>query len=93
MRTPKRIEREIEMRTRHAKELQESVNEVERISGVKISSWNSEAIGKAVRAVMAAGVTGTYGNLDSLRRQAETIVKHCDEALTLFAADTPEPQL
>jgi hypothetical protein len=85
-----RIVREIEFRTRRASELTKAVEEVERVSGVKIESWNAEHVGRAVHAVMTAGVLSTYGSLDGLRRQAESILKHCDEALSLFPRPAEE---
>ena len=85
-----RMKREIEFRTRRASELIEAVAEIERISGVTIESWNSEQIGRAVKAVMSAGVVGTYSNLDSVRRSAAAILKHCDEALAIFPREPEE---
>ncbi|KWK71684.1 hypothetical protein WM15_34775 [Burkholderia ubonensis] len=80
----KRIEREIEGRTHRYKELKAAIDEIERISGVKIETWRSEAIGRAVQAVMTAGVLDTYGGIEDVRRSAAAILKRCDEALALF---------
>ncbi|HHT8992823.1 TPA: hypothetical protein ACT5B2_003868 [Burkholderia cenocepacia] len=81
----KRIEREIEFRTIAHKSLKQKVDEIERITGVKIDHWgSSEEIGRAVKAVMTAGVLNTYGGITDVRRSAESILRHCDEALALF---------
>lgn len=81
----KRIAREIEFRTSNHTELKERIAEIERISGIEIGRWsNSEEIGKAVRAVMAAGVLKTYGGVHAVRNQAAEILKRCDAALAVF---------
>lgn len=86
----KRIQQEIEFRTRHYAELKKSVEEIESITGVKINAWSDEHIGRAVRAVMQLGVLQTYGGVKDLRTQAERLLKHCDEAISIF--EQPEAQ-
>ncbi|MDR8394988.1 hypothetical protein NE850_01445 [Paraburkholderia sp. USG1] len=84
----KRIAREIESRTSHTTELKARIAEIERVSGIQITSWcNSEEIGKAVRAVMASGALKTYGGVKALREHAQRIVEQCDEATALFHDD------
>ncbi|WP_213761751.1 hypothetical protein [Caballeronia sp. dw_19] len=88
----KRIAREIESRTSHTTELKARIDEVERVSGIQITSWcNSEEIGKAVKAVMTSGVLKTYGGVQALREHADRIVKQCDEAIALFPAKDAAP--
>lgn len=85
----KSIERELENRTRHYKELETRVAEIERISGVKIDRWgNSEEIGHAVRAVISAGVMKSYGGIRGIRNTAASVLKDLDAALLLFPAGT-----
>lgn len=84
-----RINREIEYRTRHYAELKKSVEEIERITGVTINSWNDEHIGRAVRAVMQLGVCQTYGGVKDLRARVERLLKHCDEAIDIFKESEP----
>jgi hypothetical protein len=82
----KRVAREIESRTSHTTELKERIAEIERVSGIQITSWcNSEEIGRAVKAVMTSGALKAYGGVGALREQADRIVKQCDEALALFS--------
>lgn len=88
----KRIQQEIEFRTRRYEELKKSVEEIERITGVQIHSWNAEHIGRAVRAVMQLGVVQTYGGVKDLRAQAERLLKHCDEAIEIFGEIETEVQ-
>lgn len=91
------IKREIDGRSRRLKELQDQVNEIERISGVKIGTWgNSEEIGRAVRAVMTAGVLQSYGGIQGMRNTAVAVLKQLDEALDLFplhAKDEDAPEM
>lgn len=44
----------------------------------------AEAIGRAVKMVMASGVLSAYGGVQTVRRQAEQILKNCDGALAAF---------
>lgn len=81
------VKSEIESRTHRATELEKQVEEIERISGVKITRWgDSEQIGRAVKMVLDAGVLNTYGGIVGVRRNAERILKECDEALAAFPA-------
>lgn len=84
------IEREIERRTRSAKELADTIAEIEAISGVKINAWcDSKEVGRAVKLVMDAGVLSAYGGVQSVRNSAAAILKQCDEALAAF----PDPDV
>ncbi|MBB2981802.1 hypothetical protein [Paraburkholderia tropica] len=90
----KRIAREIESRTSHVTDLQAQIEQIERVSGIKIHRWgNSEEIGKAVRAVMASGVLKSYGGMNAVREHAASIVKQCDEALAVFAVSPAADEL
>ena len=76
-REKKSAERELEFR--EDSRLKESVAAFERVSGVQISTYNGEDIGKAVRAVLD-GRTGfvlrRVGNLaEELERQAQALRK------------------
>lgn len=81
----KRMQSEIERRTRELKDLQEQLEEIERISGVAISRWgHSEEIGRAVKAVLTTGAMRSFGGIAALRKNAESILACCDEALAIF---------
>ncbi|CAM2175512.1 MmcB family DNA repair protein [Burkholderia latens] len=81
----KHIQREIERRTRELNDLRDEIAEIERVSGVKISQWGlSEEIGRAVKAVLTTGAMKSIGGLATLRKNAESIIARCDEALALF---------
>lgn len=86
----KRIQQEIESRSRRYEELKQAVEEIEKISGVKINAWNDEHIGRAVRAVMQLGVCQTYGGVKDLRTQAERLLKNCNEAIDIFKEGDPK---
>ncbi|KVS52213.1 hypothetical protein WK39_26505 [Burkholderia cepacia] len=81
----KHIQREIEQRSRELNELREQIATIERISGVQITRWgHNEEIGRAVKAVLACGAMRSFGGIAALRKNAESILAHCDEALALF---------
>ncbi len=79
-----RVRREIQIRTQRYEILKKAVDEVERISGVKINSLNSDEVGRAVKAVMTAGVMSAFGGIAGVKERAAAIVKSCDEALLLL---------
>lgn len=82
------IEREIERRTQHAKELTDQIATIERVSGVKVSRWiNDEEIGRAVKMVLQSGVVATHGGIYSVRQAAACVLENCDKAL----AAVPQP--
>lgn len=79
------IEREIESRTSRHKALQEQVDEIERVSGVKINGWGGDRdIGRAVKAVITAGVLQTYSGIEGVRNSAAAVLRQCEEAMALF---------
>ncbi|MDN7456538.1 hypothetical protein [Burkholderia cenocepacia] len=81
----KRIKREVEHRTGELEDLRKQIADIERVSGVEIRRWsNSEEIGRAVKAVLACGAMRSYGGIAALRKNAESILACCDEALALF---------
>ncbi|WP_186200613.1 hypothetical protein [Burkholderia gladioli] len=81
----KRVNREIERRTGELEELRQQIAEIERVSGVEIKRWgDSEEIGRAVKAVMACGAMHSYKGIATLRKNAESILAQCDEALAFF---------
>ncbi|WP_175712183.1 hypothetical protein [Burkholderia ambifaria] len=89
----KRIKREIEYRTSELEDLRKQIADIERISGVEISRWaNSEEIGRAVKAVLATGAMRSYGGIAALRKNAESILARCDEALAMFPSVATESE-
>jgi hypothetical protein len=82
----KRIDREVESRTREHEELQRRVREFEEASGLTIGNrWTDGAeLGKAVKLVMASGVGKTYGGINSIRNTVMSTLKELDKALSAF---------
>ncbi|ATI15728.1 hypothetical protein [Bordetella phage vB_BbrM_PHB04] len=81
----KRIEQEIESRTRRHADLAKAVQEIESISGVKISAWgDSKEIGRAVKLVLDSGALQTYGGIHGMRNQIAATLKDFDKALGAF---------
>lgn len=83
-----RIDREIERRTQHAKDLADQVAAIERVSGVKVSRWiDDEEIGRAIKMVIQSGVFASHGGIQRVRDAAARVIENCDEALAVL----PQP--
>ncbi|WP_060340827.1 hypothetical protein [Burkholderia ubonensis] len=90
----KRIQREIERRTDELADLRKQIADIERCSGVEIGRWsNSEEIGRAVKAVLTTGALRSYGGIAALRKNAESILARCDEAMALFPTDDSDDEI
>lgn len=80
------IEREIEMRTRNHDELRKQVKEFEEASGLRISNrWDGgRELGKAVKMIMASGVTSTYGGLQGIHNTLSSTMKTIEKAMAEY---------
>lgn len=82
----KHIDREIESRTRTHEELLKQIKDFEEASGLVISKrWtNGKELGKAVKMVLASGITKTYGGIHGIRNTVLSTLKELDKALADF---------
>jgi hypothetical protein len=69
-----------QLKTKH-KELRDSLNQFEKLSGVKISSWKSEneKIGEAVKMVMEGKHLKSIDTVKKMRERALNLVKYLDD--------------
>jgi hypothetical protein len=75
------LEKEREsMRERH-KQLLESIKSFEKISGIQISTYNGEELGKAVKIVQQIGTTGSYNTLEIVRRNMQSFLAVTDKVI------------
>jgi hypothetical protein len=84
----KHIDREIESRTRTHEELLKQIKDFEDESGLSISKrWtDGKELGKAVKMVLASGITKTYGGIHGIRNTVLSTLKELDKALADFGA-------
>lgn len=77
-----RIDREVEMRSRRATEVQARVEAIEKLAGVDLARHaDTESIGQAIRLVLKTGAVGTFGQVAQLRSVAARLVMDIERAL------------
>lgn len=92
-RDEERIKNEIEMRSRHDRDLREKVETFERISGLSISKWGeAEDTARAVRFVLETGVLKSYGGIARLAKDAEEFGAKCRVLLDQLPDKESEPK-
>lgn len=77
----RRVDSEVERRTRSHKELKERVETFEKAAGIKIDGWRAEEIGKAVALIEATGVNNVYNGIPRLAKNLRSAVDAMDRAL------------
>lgn len=84
-----------ENRSTHARDelrdLQKAVQDFERVSGVRINSWNGDQIGEAVKLVMSGGHKQHLGNIRYMLGEARTLVAALERLNTEATATTVVP--
>jgi hypothetical protein len=89
-----RIDREVERRTRAHKEQLDRVREIEKAAGISLTDWHATpAMGRAIKAIMASGVTETWSGLDSLQKQLRGHADRLQADIDAFKAASAIPDL
>ncbi|SFM09656.1 hypothetical protein [Pelosinus propionicus] len=68
------------MSERH-KQLWQSIKDFEKISGIRINSYNGEELGKAVEILQKIGITGSYSHLKAVRRNMEMFLTETEKII------------
>lgn len=75
------LEKERESMSDRHKQLLKSISDFEKISGIRISTYNGEELGKAVQIVQQIGLTGSYNALDTVRHNMQRFLTDTEQII------------